>query len=73
MSSNSDRSLDEGKTVETDLDGLVGRTFSSGKRHTLRLRKESWAPWLAFTNLWNSANAYNLALSSSGPTGSLRC
>jgi len=60
--SSSDQPLDEGKTVETDLDRLVGREFSSGKRHTLRLRKESWVPWLAFTNHWNSANAYNLAL-----------
>lgn len=62
MPSTSSQSLSEGKTVETDLDRLVGREFSSGKRHTLKLRKESWVPWLTFTNLWNSANAYNLAL-----------
>ena len=62
MPSTSDHSLSKGKTVETDLDGLIGREFSSGKRHDLHLRKESWVPWLTFTNLWNSANAYNLAL-----------
>lgn len=62
MSSFSDQSLNEGKTVETDLDRLIGREFSSGKRHTLRLRKEAWIPWLTFTDVWNSANAYNLAL-----------
>ena len=61
MSSASNQSLPEGKTVEADLDGLIGREFSSGKRHNLQLRKESWVPWLTFTGLWNGANACTLA------------
>jgi hypothetical protein len=62
MPSTSDQSLPKGKAVETDLDRLIDREFSSGKRHDVHLREEAWAPWLTFTDAWNSANAYNLAL-----------